>query len=129
MDRSSQYSTVGDRSAGGALRWLDGEAVGVDAVVVDEVVRTRLDELVRLVHGELLHLLLLPPVSALLAVRAPATRLAGVPVAGVGGPGAAVHAHVPEREDGRHRRSGHDPRGKGTRTKNNPTKEQIDDYI
>jgi hypothetical protein len=63
------------------------------------VVRARPDELVALVHGELLHLLLLPPVAPLLAVRAvgAAPHLGGVPVAGVGGPGAPVDADVPER--------------------------------
>uniref|UniRef100_J3M1Q1 Uncharacterized protein n=1 Tax=Oryza brachyantha TaxID=4533 RepID=J3M1Q1_ORYBR len=87
------------RSPAGALRRLDGEAVGIDAVVVDEVVGARPDELVALVHGELLHVLLLPPVPPLLAPRAPRAprHLAGVPVAGVGRPRAALHPHVAER--------------------------------
>nr|ACR36234.1 unknown [Zea mays]ACR36894.1 unknown [Zea mays] len=86
-------------SAAGALGRLHGEAVGVDAVVVDEVVRARPHELVALVHAQLRHLLLLPPVAALLAPRglaAPA-RLRGVAVRGVARPGAPVHAHLPER--------------------------------
>jgi hypothetical protein len=62
-------------------------------------VRARPDQLVALVHGEPLHLLLLPPVAALLAVRAvgAAPHLGGVPIAAVDGPDAPVHAHVPER--------------------------------
>jgi hypothetical protein len=63
------------------------------------VVRARPHELVALVHGQLRHLLLLPPVAALLAPRGPAAagHLAGVRVGGVRRPDAAVHAHLPER--------------------------------